>query len=96
MVASIMLVPIGYDKEVAKVQVEPVVETEEVIEITTLGTMVITGILTGEAHLTVGTALIGISLSFVSGLCAWAVGIFVVRWCTLRDPAQGGLSSYSK
>lgn len=71
-IAAIMLVPIGYDKEVVKVQVEPVIETAEVLEITTIGTMIIMGTLTGEAHLTPATALMGIGLTLVSAFCAWA------------------------
>lgn len=78
-IGAIMLVPIGYDKEVVKVQVEPVIETEEVLEITTIGTMIITGTLTGEAHLTVATGLIGILFAVVSGFCGWAVSGLVAK-----------------
>lgn len=86
-VAVIMFVPIGFDKEIVKTQIEPVIETEEVLEVSTIGTMLVTGSVTGEAHLTRSTTALGSAFSLIAGLASWAAWAGVA-WSTKRLQTQ--------
>lgn len=69
-VAFVMLIPIGYDKFVVKTQVEPVIQTEEILEVSSAGTLLVTGLLVGESHLTFATIATGLVLALVLGAAA--------------------------
>lgn len=76
-----MFLPISYCTEIVKTQTEPVIQTNEVAEIGTLGTHLVTP--GGDAHLSNDAILFGIVLAVTGGLATWIIATVATKLVSL-------------